>query len=141
MLRGELSNRPSGICGMDYRILLNEKKTYSWFVKYVPELLLHKSFETRMKNALPFRAGARAWLESNWRKRSVVVSIGVPLIARAIDMIVGDFVAETVHFDDRYEYRAWLQRTPQVYKVLTNDASLVGLYDVTQLFHGWNERV
>ena len=140
MLRGELSNRPAAMCGVDYRILLREKRPYTWFVKYVPELLLHKSFETRMKNALPFKMGAKEWLEVNWEKRLVGVSIGVPLLARAIDMVLGDYIAEIYHFDDRHEYRAWLQRTPQVYKVFTADPTLIGLYDITVQFHGWQER-
>ncbi len=140
MLRGELSNRPAGICGVDYRILLEEKKAYSWFIKYMPELLTHKSFETRMKNALPFKPGAKAWLESNWEKRLVGVTVGVPLLARAVDMLLGGYLSGVEHFDDRYEYRSWIQCTPQVYKVYTEDSALVGLYEVTTMFNGWHER-
>jgi hypothetical protein len=140
MLRGELSNRPAGICGVDYRILLREQKAYAWFVKFVPELLLHKSFETRMRNALPFKPGAKAWLETNWEKRLVAVSVGVPLLTRAIEMVLGDYLAEVHHFDDRYEYQAWIRRTPQVYKVFTEDPALIGLRGITVPFNGWHER-
>lgn len=140
MLRGELSNRPAGICGVDYRILLREKKPYTWFVKYVPELLLHRSFETRMKNALPFKPGAKAWLESNWEKRLVIVTVGVPLLSRAVEMVVGDFIAEVYHFDNRNELRDWVRMTPQVYKILTEDQTLIGLQDIVVLFNGWHER-
>jgi len=141
MLRGELSNRPARICGVDYRILLDERRPYSWFVKYVPELLTHKSFETRMKNALPFRPGAKMWLEANCESRIFGVTVGVPLLARAVDMIIGSHVAEVVHLGNAQEYRYWVRSTPQVYKVLTKDPALIGLHDVTTLFTSWSERV
>jgi len=141
MVRGELSNRPAGICAVDFRVLLTMKHSYVWFMRYVPELLLHKSFESKMKSALKFKLGARSWLENNWERRIVVFSVGMPVIGRAIDMIVGDYIAETYHFDDFNEMREWLRLSPQVYKVLTTDTNLLHLdSDLIRLFSTWQEK-
>jgi hypothetical protein len=142
MLKGEISNRPAAICAVDYKILLDEKREYAWFVKKIPELLLHKSFETLMKRALPIKSGARAWIENAVEEHRVVaLSVGVPLLARAIDMILGDYVVETFHFDDPPEFRLWLRQTPQVYKVFTNDTRLLGIDSVTTPHSGWSEKI
>jgi hypothetical protein len=141
MKRGELSNRPAAICGVDYRILIEERKEYSWFVKKIPELLLHKSFETLMKRALPMKRGARGWIETALEQhRIVAISVGVPLIARALDMVLGDYVVDTYHFDDRQEFRLWLRQTPQVYKVFTNDPELMGLDGIAVPHANWGEK-
>jgi hypothetical protein len=142
MLRGELSNRPAAICAVDYKILIDEKREYAWFVKKIPELLLHKSFETLMKRALPIKKGARSWIDSAIEEHRVVaISVGVPLLARAIDMVLGDYVVETFHFDDQHEFRLWLRQTPQVYKVFTNDSRLLGLDGITTAHSGWSEKL
>jgi hypothetical protein len=141
MLRGEFSNRPAAICGVDYRILIDEQQAYSWFVKKVPELLLHKSFETIMKRALPVKKGAKGWLDNNTENRIVVFSVGVPLLERALDMVIGDYVAETFHFYDTGDFRSWVQQTQAVFKVYTNDSSLIGLEGITVRHSGWSERV
>jgi hypothetical protein len=141
MLRGEFSNRPAAICGIDYRVLIEERQEYSWFIKKVPELLLHKSFETVMKRALPVKKGAKGWLETNTENRIVVFSVGVPLLERALDMVIGDYVAETYHFYDKAEFRFWLRQTPHVYKVYTNDFGLIGLEGITVRHSGWSERI
>ena len=141
MLRGDLSNRPAAICGVDYRILIDEKKEYAWFVKKIPELLLHKGFETLMKRALPMKRGARSWIETNLLEhRIVALSVGVPLLARALDMVLGDYVVETFHFDDPSEFRTWLRHTPQVYKVFTNDQRLLGMDGITVPHNNWGDK-
>lgn len=141
MIRGELSNKPAGICAVDFRILIALSKPYVWFAKYLPEMLFHKSFERRMRNALPFKIGAKAWLETNYETRIVVFSVGVPLLGRAIDMVVGDYIAETEHFDTRDELRDWIRLTPQVYKVLTSDRKDVGVNDdIVTFFTGWHTK-
>lgn len=142
MKKGELSNRPAAICAVDYKILLDEKREYAWFVKKIPELLLHKSFETLMKRALPIKKGARFWIETAMEEHRVVaISVGVPLLARAIDMVLGDYVVETFHFDDQHEFRLWLRQTPQVYRVFTNDSRLLGLDGITAPHSGWSEKL
>jgi hypothetical protein len=141
MLRGDISNRPAAIIAVDYRILLEERRGYAWFVKMVPELLLHKGFENTMKKALPWRPGAKLWLETYWEKRFAVFTVNVPIISRAIDMIVGDVLAETFHFHDRYEFRRWTQINRALGRVYTNDPLLLGLDELVQPHSGWSEEV
>jgi hypothetical protein len=94
-----------------------------------------------MKSALKFKFGAKSWLENNWERRIVVFSVGMPVLGRAIDMIVGDYIAETYHFDCTNEMRDWIRLSPQVYKVLTTDKSLLCLDDdLIKLFNSWQER-
>lgn len=141
MFRGDISNRPAAIIAVDYRILLEEKRGYSWFIKAVPELLLKKGFESKMKKALPWKPGAKLWLETYWEKRFAVFTVNVPIISRAIDMIVGDIIAETYHFHDRYEFRRWTQINQAIGRVYTNDPLLLGLDGLTQTHSGWSEEV
>jgi len=140
MQRGELSNRPAAICGVDYRVLLDIRFPYGWFLVKVPELLLSKHFEGMMREALPWRVGARGWLERNWERRFASVSVGVPLLAPAIDMILGDYIAEQYHFDTVQDFRQWVRITPQVYRVFTEDAALLGLDNITSRLSGWTEK-
>lgn len=139
MLRGEISNRAAAICGVDYRILVEEKRSYKWFIKNIPELMFTKRFERVMINALPMKEGATSWLERNRDRRIVSISIGVPFLARTLDMVLGDYIAESYHFDDRDEFRMWLNQNTQVYRVYTNDVELLSLGDVIIPHSNWNE--
>jgi len=140
MLRGELSNRPAAICGVDYRILIETRKPYEWFIKKIPELLLHKSFENQMKKMLPLRKGAGEWLSANWEARFAAVVVGEPLLHRAIEMVLGDYLAEVYSFDDVHEFRFWMRSTPALHLVYTNDVLLLGLDGYTRPHTGWSER-
>lgn len=141
MLRGEISNRPAAIYAVDYRILVEPKRPYAWFVLNVPELLFQKGFENTMKKAFPWKRGARLWLENHWDKRIAVFSVGEPMVARAIDMRVGDFIAETYHFEDAPEFRLWLNASKHLAKVYTKDVALIGLDDIVELHTGWTEEI
>lgn len=139
MLRGELSNRPEALFAFDYRIFLEQKKSYEWFVKYVPELLLTKHFEGTMKKAFPWKPGARLWIESHWEKRVGVFTVGIPIAGRAVEMVVGDYVAECHHFDDRNEFRNWVRLSKHIARITTNDPMLLGIDDVIQRHTTWTE--
>ena len=142
MLRGELSNKPLAICAVDYRVLLDQKKSYLWFIKNVPELLLHKSYENTMRKALPWKKHAELWLERQFERRIAVISVGVPLVSRAIDMVVGDAgVAETYHHESPAEFREWIRFTRQLYRVFTDDPVLLGLDEIMTPFPGWEARL
>ncbi len=141
MLRGEISNRPAAVIALDYRIILNQRKSYLWFVEKVPELLLEKGFENAMKKALPWRPGARLWLELNEGHRLAVFTVGTPLISRAIEMLVGTHIAECYHFEDRYQFRHWTRVSKNLGKVFTNDPALIGLDEIIQPHSGWTEEI
>lgn len=141
MLRGEISNRAAAIIALDYRILLEERRPYVWFLQKVPELLLHKGFESAMHKALPWRGGARLWLESYWEYRFAVFTVEVPVISRAIDMIVGSHIIETFHFEDRYEFRRWSRITRAIGRIFTNDPLLLGMDDLIQPHSGWTQEI
>jgi len=140
MLRGELSNQPAAICAIDYRIILDTKKPLEWFAKKVDTALFSKSFESAIKRFLPWKKHAKLWLERNWERRLVVFSVGVPMLERAIEMVVGDYIVECYHFRDKYEFRAWIYITKQLYKVYTNDPELLGLDEIIQQHKNWLER-
>lgn len=141
MFRGDISNRPAAIIAVDYRILLDKRESYLWFVKRVPELLLQKGFENTMKKALPWRPGAKLWLDLYWEKRFAVFTVNVPLISRAVDMIVGDVIAETYHFENKFEFRRWTQINKALGRVYTNDPALLGLDELIQPHSGWTEEI
>ena len=141
MLRGEISNRAAAIIALDYRILLDVNRPYTWFLRKVPELIMHKSFENTMNKALPWRPGAKLWLESYWEFRFAVFTVGVPTIARAVDMIVGSHIIETFHFEDRYEFNRWSRITRAIGKIYTNDPELLGLDDLIQPHSGWTQEI
>ena len=139
MFRGELSNHSAAICGVDYRVLIEEKRSYKWFVKNIPELMFTKRFERVMMNALPLKRGAGGWLERNRDRRIVSISVGVPFLARTLDMVLGDYLAESYHFDDRDEFRMWLNQNSQVYRVYTNDVELLALGEIVIPHANWSE--
>lgn len=141
MLRGELSNRPAAICGIDYQILLDVQSSYAWFVEKVPELLVSKFFERTMRRALPWRDGAKLWLEYNSDKRLVGIAVGVPLLIRALEMVLGDYLIEVYHFNSPAEFHQWIRCTPQVFRVYSNDPAMLSLDEVTQPHQGWTEKV
>jgi hypothetical protein len=140
MLRGELSNQPAAICAIDYRILLDTKKPMVWFAKTIPNLINSTRFENAMKKALPLKQGAALWLDRNWERRFAVISVGVSSLGRAIDMVLGDYLAEGYHFEDRNEFRRWILETKQLYKVYTNDPLLLGMDEIIQRHTGWYEK-
>jgi len=141
MLRGELSNRPQAIIGVDYRILLDVKKSYEWFLVKIPELLLDKRFERTMRKALVIRKDAVDWLQSNWERRFVIITVGCEVLAPAVDMVLGDYLAESYHFLNVQDFRHWLVITKQVYRVYTNDPLLLGLDEIVQPHSGFAERI
>jgi hypothetical protein len=142
VLKGTLSGKPLQICALDYRILFEERKPYSWFVKMVPKLLTSMRFERQMISALAWRPGAEEWLKKNWeRYQLAVISVGVPMLSRPIDMIIGDYTSDGFHFDDVYEFRRFLNVHRGLYRVYTNDATMLGLDEVTQPFKGWEVKL
>jgi len=141
MLRGELSNRPQAIIGVDYRILLEINMPYGWFLVKIPELLLDKRFENTMRKNIVVKDGAVDWIQSNWERRFATVTVGCEVLAPAIDMILGDYIAESYHFLEVQDFRQWLRITQQVYRVYTNDPVLLGLDEITQPHSGWVERL
>lgn len=141
MLRGELSNRPQAIVGIDYRILLEVEMPYGWFLVKIPELLLDKRFENLMRKNILVRDGAADWLESNWERRFATITVGCEVMAPAIDMILGDFIAESYHFATVQDFRSWLRVSKRVLRIYTNDPVLLGLDEIIQPHSGWAERI
>lgn len=139
MRRGELSNRPAAVFAFDYRLFVTQNKSYSILSKIIPEMLFKKSFERSMRKAFPWTPGSRLWLETHFDKRVAMFSVGVPAISRALDMIVGDFIADTHHFDNVQEFRKWLRMSKHIARVYTNDVELLSIDDNIQTMHGWPE--
>ncbi len=137
MQRGDLSNRSIGICAIDYRVVLATQRTQSKLVRNLSQLILHKSFEKTARSLLPWKKHACLWLERNSNLRQAIFSIAVPQLSRAIDMVVGDHIAETYHFKDIHEFREWVRITGQLSKVITADPTLWGMADIVVPHQGW----
>jgi len=122
MLRGELSNRYSPCCLVDYRILLRER--YRFF----------------RRNELEIHPMAVAWIKRNWAKSLTIFSVG-RTGTQDIEEKLNLYIKEFVHFDRCEDLRLWVRVVDQVYKVLTDDVDLLGLDPVYQSFQGWLEEV
>lgn len=141
MLRGDISNRAAAIIAVDYRILIDEQRPYLWLAQRVPDLLLSKGFEASMNRALPWRPGARLWVEAFPEYRIAAFTVGVPIISRAIEMILGSHIAEVYHFDNRHEFRNWSKITGAIGRIYTNDPQLLGLDEIIQPHSGWSQEI
>lgn len=140
MLRGNLSTRPQPICAIDFRLLLDAPYGYGQVGKRLPAMLLAGDFDKAASYFLPWRPGAKRWLQRNWSTRFMVVSINLVELAPLIDMIFEDVVAETTHFSTREDLREWLPQTPEVYRLFTNDTAIISLDGITRRFNRWSEK-
>lgn len=141
MLRGDLSNRPQSMYGVDYRVLIEPSVPYKWFLKNIPELLTNKFFERRMTEKLPYRPGAIEWMENNWDKRLVLVSVGEEVLGRALDMVVSQYITESRHHGDIFEFRRWVQTSRMIECVVTEDPTWMPYSDAVIMFGGFDERI
>lgn len=140
MRRGDLSNQPAPICAVDFKVLIESKYGYGWFKSAIPGLLLRGGFESTMKASLPWKQGALMWLERNWERRFMIISVAVPDIVPAIDIVALEKVAETEHFSEPGDLRTWMLQTPEVYRLITNDPALLGLDDIIRPFGSWADK-
>jgi len=118
MLRGEISNKPSPIIAIDYKILAKEEK-----------------------GKIILKEGAIGWLERNWGFRFIVMIVEC-FDADKYEFLLSDYVAEVKKFDIGFDLWLWLKQNPQIYKFFTNDTMLYRPMSSICFKHsGWNQRI
>ena len=137
MFRGDISNQPSPVILIDWRVLIDPKVSLS---KASSELFHNYLLFDAKKEGdyFPAKRNAKGWLERNYKQRFCVFSVALEEPFKiAVENVLEELVAEIEHFESRDELRDWLRINNQVSLMITNDNSFLGLDDNVRLFVGW----
>ena len=137
MIKGELSNQPSNIILVDWKIIIDPKVSLS---KLSSEVFHNYSlfFLKKPEEFFPIKKNAKGWLSRNWEHRFCAYTISLEEPFRIIvEPILQDLVAELEHFEDRKEFRQWLKVNTQVLYAITPDKEILGMDETVKEFLGW----